>query len=233
MRLLIDEEITFREKGYRSTDLKPKSHKEVWAVCEGDDCQMEGGRGRWVKKSDYRNLCRSCAQKQKIEKCKMTCKKRDCIDDDITYAKKGYLSTELNPDSHKEVWRVCSRCGEGRWIEFRYCVEMCNKCAVISENTSQWKGGISFEPYCKKFNNEFKESIRDKFGRKCFMCPDTEEDNGRKLDVHHVNYDKECICNGVECEFVPLCRSCHSKTNGSRELWERLIINVLQYEGWI
>ena len=65
------------------------------------------------------------------------------------------------------------------------------------------------------------------------MCPTTEEENKRKLCVHHVNYDKECMCNGVECEFVPLCNSCHSKTNSDRELWERLIINVLYYEGYI
>jgi hypothetical protein len=101
------------------------------------------------------------------------------------------------------------------------------------ENCPSWKGGISFEPYCHKFNHSFKKSIRDKFGRKCFICNKTEKDNGERLSVHHVSYNKECMCNGVECEFVPTCRSCNSILNSSRDLWERLIINVLNYEGWI
>ena len=265
---MIDEDITFREKGYRSTDLKPKSHNDVWRVCNG--C----GVGRWIEFRYCVDLCPLCAIKDSCrEKCETQTEKRDCIDDDITFEEKGYHSTDLKPQSSKEVWRVCLECGDGRWVEFRACTDLCIKCAnstdekrekcsetnrgrihtekfrekvskaTIGENNPMygrngkdapgWKGGISFEPYCEKFNEAFKESIREKFGRKCFMCPTTEEENKRKLCVHHVNYDKECMCNGVDCEFVPLCIGCHAKTNHSRELWERLIINVLSYEGWI
>lgn len=97
----------------------------------------------------------------------------------------------------------------------------------------EWDGFISFGKYCPKFNKAFKESIREKFGRKCFGCDKTEEENGRKLSVHHVNYDKNCGCDGNYCEFVPLCNKCHPMTNGNREMWERLIMNVLSYERWI
>ena len=90
-----------------------------------------------------------------------------------------------------------------------------------------WKGGISFEPYCVKFNDKFKEQIRDKFGRVCFLCGKSEEENGVKLSVHHVNYDKKCLCNDIKCEFVPLCISCHMKTNHNREYYEALILEKL------
>ena len=97
---------------------------------------------------------------------------------------------------------------------------------ALKHNKHNWMGGISFEPYCPKFNYEFKESIREKFGRVCFMCGAPE--NGRKLSVHHVNYDKSCLCSEIECEFVPLCASCHGKTsNGDREYWESLILDIL------
>lgn len=100
--------------------------------------------------------------------------------------------------------------------------------AHIGENNHNWQGGISFEPYCQKFNNKFKEEIREIFGRQCFICEKNEKDNGRKLSVHHVNYDKNCLCDDSKCEFVPLCHSCHGKTsNGDREYWEQTIISKL------
>ena len=96
----------------------------------------------------------------------------------------------------------------------------------LGEKSGLWQGGISFEPYCHKFNEQFKESIREKFDRKCFLCGSQE--NGIKLSVHHVNYDKSCLCAGVKCEFVPLCKSCHSKTNHNRDYWEEIILAKLE-----
>ena len=89
-----------------------------------------------------------------------------------------------------------------------------------------WRGGTSFEPYCHKFNSSFKESIREQFNRECFLCGKAE--NGTKLSVHHVNYDKSCLCAELECEFVPLCMSCHSKTNHNRDYYENLIMDKLK-----
>lgn len=122
--------------------------------------------------------------------------------------------------------RKISKSQEGRQpaLGLKHTPETLEK--ISAENSPSWKGGISFEPYCSKFNNSFKESVRDKFDRRCFLCGAIEND--RKLDVHHVNYDKSCLCSEVECEFVPLCRSCHSKTNHSRDYYERLILAKLE-----
>lgn len=95
------------------------------------------------------------------------------------------------------------------------------------DKSPRWLGGISYLPYCEKFDDDFKESIREKYDRTCFLCPTTEVQNGRKLSVHHVNYDKNCLCNDVKCDFVPLCLKCHGKTNGDRSYWERLIMDKL------
>ena len=94
------------------------------------------------------------------------------------------------------------------------------------EKSSAWKGGLSYIPYCYKFNYEFKELIRTKFDRKCFICHKEEKDNSnKKLFVHHIDYDKLDICNGKIWPFVPLCNSCHSKTNHNRWYWFNLLIN--------
>ena len=99
------------------------------------------------------------------------------------------------------------------------------------ESASTWKGGISYLPYCEKFDEDLKERVRIFFDRKCYICGKSEQEQIdemikegkvpiRKLDVHHVNYDKMVCCNDVKPLFVPLCRSCHSKTHGNREYWE-------------
>lgn len=96
---------------------------------------------------------------------------------------------------------------------------------LCGDQSSQWRGGISFEPYCHKFNHAFKERVRERFGRRCFTCPITETENGKRLSVHHIDYNKNSICNGKEWAFVPLCRKCHSKSNNKRWYWFNLLIN--------
>jgi len=84
------------------------------------------------------------------------------------------------------------------------------------ENNPNWRGGKSFEPYCQKFDNELRERIREKFDHKCFLCGKPE--NGRKLSVHHTDYNKGQGC-GHSWGLVPLCISCHMKTNYNRWYW--------------
>lgn len=105
---------------------------------------------------------------------------------------------------------------------------------ISGEKSPLWKGGISFEPYCVLFNNEFKERARDFFNNKCVECGKTEAENGRKLDVHHVNYHKDACCNeNIKPLFVTLCTSCHMKTNFNREYWEEKYTNLINvnYDG--
>jgi len=96
------------------------------------------------------------------------------------------------------------------------------------ENNPQWKGGISFAPYCPKFNKSKKEEIREKFDRVCFLCGKLEEENNCKLSVHHVNYNKGQGC-GHSWSLIPLCSSCHVKTNSNRHYWFNLLNNYWLY----
>jgi hypothetical protein len=99
------------------------------------------------------------------------------------------------------------------------------------ENCPAWKGGISFEPYCPKFNDEFKERVRAFFNHTCQMCGHVWQPGKRKLSVHHVNYDKMVCCNDVKPLFVCLCPStCHTKTNGNRKYWEDYFTNKIMSE---
>ena len=135
------------------------------------------------------------------------------------------------------VKKICKWCG-GEFDVAKYVADITFFCKRScwakwasknrrGEDNPAWRGGVSFIPYCPKFNNAFKESIREKFGRVCFLCPTTEEENNQKLSVHHVRYNKDSLCDESEQVFVPLCRRCHSKTNYNREYWEDLIIQKM------
>jgi hypothetical protein len=146
--------------------------------------------------------------------------------------------------------RVINRCLDKKIFgTFWYCVCDCGKETIVdggnlkSGNTSScgckrldwfhihcgelsptWNGGSSFLPYCAEFNNVFKEYIRNKFNRKCFICSKSEEENGRKLDVHHITYNKSDSCN-YDGPFVPVCRSHNLMFNKNKWYWFNLLIN--------
>lgn len=261
---MINDDATFRWKGYRSTELSKGSSKKVWAVC--DIC----GKGRWIHFFNNNSICKKCVRKGKKHNAET--KKL------MSNAKKGGISWNKGIHPSDETKRKISESCVGRLV-WNKGISLSNETkrkiseslqgnipwnkgipmigipctdekkkkiskslqghevstetklklseANSGENHPQWKGGISFEPYCPKFNEAFKESIREKFNRTCFLCPTTEAENGRKLSVHHINYNKDCLCDDSDCEFVPLCAKCHSKTNHNRTYWENLIMDKL------
>ena len=176
-------------------------------LCEcGCGQEVKPGR-RFIRGHQFKGYKHSKDVKIKIGKAAIGRKLSDTTKRKMSKSKTGFKHTN---ETKKKISDICRAKNLG------------------GENSPNWKGGISFEPYCVKFNYKFKESVRDKFDRKCFLCGKSEDLNGRKLDVHHVNYDKECLCNEVECEFVPLCIHCHLKTsNGDREYYEKLLLEKL------
>jgi hypothetical protein len=84
-----------------------------------------------------------------------------------------------------------------------------------------------YKPYCPKFNDAVKEKVRERFGRKCYLCP--KKETKEKLHIHHVDYNKNTLCNGKEWPLIPLCRSCHTRTNSYRWYWYNLLINYWIY----
>lgn len=93
------------------------------------------------------------------------------------------------------------------------------------EQSRNWQGGRSFEPYPLGWNKTFKEQIRRRDNYKCQICGVPEVETGKKLDVHHKDYDKKNIDSK---NLTSLCRKCHSKTQGNREFWKEFFIQKKQ-----
>ena len=141
--------------------------------------------------------------------------------------KKGYWYGKHRTKDDIEKISISNK-GENHWNYGKHPSEETKERMSIAkrgEKSYNRKGGISFEPYYQKFNEE----IRDKFRIQCFICSGSEELNGRKLSVYHINYNKDCLCNDSKCYLVPLCNSCHSKTNFNREFWEKLLTDCYEY----
>lgn len=176
-----------------------------------------------------------------------------------TYDKFGYYPEDLKPKSDKMIIATCDNCGIIRVVRkngykgfYKSCVQRGEKHpnfgkkrseetkkrisetrkknkTAVGINNPNWQGGISINRYCILFNHGFKERVREYFGRCCYICGKNEIENKERLSVHHVNYDKDSCCNDIKPLFVPLCRSCHSKTHGDREYWEEFFTISLEY----
>jgi hypothetical protein len=97
----------------------------------------------------------------------------------------------------------------------------------VGEKASGWKGGISFEPYCPKFNHQLREKIRERDNRTC-QHPDCGiKENGRRHAVHHIHYDKP----NCTPDLITLCGRCNSKVNANRDYWEAYFMELLKKRG--
>ena len=216
---MILEDATFEAFGYELFELTLQSNNPIIAACEL--C----GEFRVTTKNYYYTFCKSCSTilggKHKGKK--------------LTEEHKAKLSATAKGETHPHKGVLCS---EKTKVKISAAMKGENNPMFGTHRTGKksphWLGGISFEPYCIKFNDEYKDYIRNLLGNECFLCGKSEVDNRRKLSVHHVNYNKDCGCDETKCICVPLCINCHTKTNSDRDFWQALIVEMLKpIEAWI
>lgn len=91
--------------------------------------------------------------------------------------------------------------------------------AQSGDKSPHWKGGISYQPYPDDWNETLRNSVRQRDGYTCQECGIHQDELGgrfKKLDVHHIDYNKD---NLDPNNLITLCKSCHSKTNNNRDYW--------------
>jgi len=137
---------------------------------------------------------------------------------------------------------VCNFCGKKfwRWLSEAkgcnnsYCDKTCYynylECFggfLKGEKHPGYIDGNGNFPHPLEFSEKLKEKIRQRDGNVCWCCDSTKKENGRKLAVHHIDYDKK---NNKEENLISLCDSCHGKTNKTtnhnREFWQAYFIQT-------
>lgn len=120
------------------------------------------------------------------------------------------------------VERTCQYCQKTftvhHWRDDACCSKSCATSMRRGEKASNWRGGISFEPYPPGFTIDLRKKIRERDSYTCAVCGSY----GRC--VHHIDYVKENI---KPENLITLCASCHSKTNSKREYWKEYFHKLL------
>lgn len=101
--------------------------------------------------------------------------------------------------------------------------------SMKGEKHWNWRNGSTATKYCYKFSRKLKHEIRERFENTCVICG---EKRKRNLSIHHVDYNKNTLCNGKTWGLIPLCQSCHSKTNFNRWYWFNKLGNYWAMMYW-
>jgi len=69
-----------------------------------------------------------------------------------------------------------------------------------------WHGGVGVLPYGPEFTRKFKRLIRNRDGHRCQRCGKTREEQGRTMQVHHLDHDKT---HNDPLNLVTACNACN------------------------
>jgi len=162
------------------------------------------------------------------------CKERDArrTPEQIAWRNAILLANAAKKRVPRETY-LCSWCGlpferyipPSRRTDRRFCSP---RCVAVSNSgsgakNSNWRDGVSFEPYPVLFNGALKRFVRER-DRVCMRCGITPQRAGEALCVHHVDYSKD---NLEPFNLIALCRPCHVSTNGRREYWTAFFRRLL------
>jgi len=137
--------------------------------------------------------------------------------------KRGRNTGADSPCYKERVEMVCEQCGKnflvyphqttGPWKR-KFCSRNCRHRYIVGEAHPNWIGGQKGYPTGW---SAARNKAHAKGTGSCVLCRMTEEENGRMLDVHHIDYDKNNLSDG---NLIELCQSCHTKTNFKRPFWK-------------
>jgi hypothetical protein len=120
--------------------------------------------------------------------------------------------------------KSCSRKGSQHYLYGKHMprhvikksVEVRKKLWKDPKNHPRYIHGQGRIPYPIEFNETLKESIRKYDNHECRSCKIKQNKLNRKLDIHHIDYNKN---NCKKDNLISLCFRCNIKVNANRDYW--------------
>lgn len=183
-------------------------------------------RGKYCK--DNKNYCIDCGKEISLQS--IRCRK--CAGKQHSKRMRGKENPNYgNPFNMRG--KTHARYTTGHYITKNYCPDCgieihpdairCSSCANSKEKNPNWVDGRSNFPYPLEFNDKLKTKIRKRDNLTCQKCGITEEEHliikKRKLDVHHIDYNRE---NCKENNLITLCNECNNLVNKNKKHWKRV-----------
>ena len=122
----------------------------------------------------------------------------------------------------------CQHCGavfNRRSHKPKFCSRKCASDAhanrVRGSGNGRYVHGEHERTYGAGWTISHRDSIRARDGCECRLCGMTQDEHGKKLCVHHIDYDKD---NMAPSNLITVCRFCHGRMHGrpaERERWKK------------
>jgi len=206
---MINIEATIRWMGYNPEDLSYGSNKKIWAIC--DNC----GKGRWLRKQDYRDLCLNCKMKSTEQRKKLSGKNNGMFGKHHTEESKNKISNNL------KILFI----GEGNpFFGKTHSTELKEKMSKNwSGKNNPWYGKDKFgennpnynpditdeERQSGRFYPEYKEWRKNVYERDKYTCQVCNQ-IGYDLNAHHLeNYADNPELRITLENGITLCEDCH------------------------
>lgn len=232
--------------------LRPKKNKHIAGKTHSEIQSMNRyKRYRWYKTISLKEKEEAMKTVEVARRSKISASAIERYKDPKERTKLGALKTgDKNPAKRPEVRAKISATVTELWKDPEYIhnlkeamnrpdVKAKQRIDKMGEKNPNWKKGASFEPYCRFFNEERKEHIRNLYSRTCTICDKSTLQNISKdgkwlgrLDVDHLDENKMQGCDDWEWRLTPLCKSCHSKMTNKekRILLQLLLLNNKRYQ---
>jgi hypothetical protein len=190
--------------------------------------RVKKGQGKFCSVSCYAKHHKGSNHQQFIPRVVVCCEQCGKTFEKEAYTldgRKHFCSRECaNLYQIKKVSVACTCCGKSFEViparikkgHSLFCSVKCANFYNRGSNNFRFVHGNSYAPYPAGWRRSLKNEIRKRDYYTCQLCGKTQNDLGRLLCIHHIDYNKD---NLNDDNLVSLCTSCHSKTNVNREYW--------------
>lgn len=191
-----------------------------------------------ISESLKRTLSSQCARERMSERAKITlsdplmrkkysdAQKKRCVCPEERRARSERLKNRIFTEEHRKKLSL-SETGDKNHRFGKKETEETKLKRIESRVGGFWYGNVNYPEvkYCERWTKNLRDRVRAYFGYRCFECGI--QQTYKKLQVHHVHYNKKTCCDGSPSDLVPLCDSCHGKTCHNRDFWEGHFVKKL------